>query len=48
MLAAYEPRISHALWREEERSYQDKPIASIDDASAHVATFAASEIQYAT
>jgi hypothetical protein len=28
-------------------TYQDKPIASIDEANAHVATFVASEIQYA-
>ena len=29
-------------------SYQDKPIASIDEANSHMAAFVASEIQYAT
>ena len=39
---------SAMLRGKEHWSYQDKPIASIDEANSHVVGFVASEIQYAT
>ena len=51
VLATYEECISRPLLRMlkvVKTTNQDKPIASIDDANAHMEAFAASEIQYAT